>query len=209
MNAKKFYITLIVIIVLLVIATAGVFYGANVMLKRSSTKLSQLKVENAVLEQNEKVYQKAKNDLIKYQDLQSAVNEALPKEKDQAKALKELIQIGNTTGVKIEKIEFTDSTLGDKAKSTASTPAAAGSAVTQAKPIAGISGVQGIEMKVTLAGANTNTSINYNNFIEFLDLVSNNRRSMQIASLNIQPDLKKADLTINIFVKPWMIYSKT
>lgn len=205
MNAKKFYITLIVIIVLLVIATAGVFYGANVMLKRSSTKLSQLKVENAVLEQNEKVYQKAKNDLIKYQDLQSAVNEALPKEKDQAKALKELIQIGNTTGVKIEKIEFTDSTLGDKAKSTASTPAAAGSAVTQAKPIAGISGVQGIEMKVTLAGANTNTSINYNNFIEFLDLVSNNRRSMQIASLNIQPDLKKADLTINIFVKPWMI----
>ncbi len=202
MNAKKFYITLIVIIVLLVIATAGVFYGANVMLKRSSTKLSQLKVENAVLEQNEKVYQKAKNDLIKYQDLQSAVNEALPKEKDQAKALKELIQIGNTTGVKIEKIEFTDSTLGDKAKSTASTPAAAGSAVTQAKPIAGISGVQGIEMKVTLAGANTNTSINYNNFIEFLDLVSNNRRSMQIASLNIQPDLKKADLTINIFVKP-------
>jgi hypothetical protein len=202
MNAKKFYISLIVIIVLLVIATAGVFYGANVMLKRSSTKLSQLKVENAVLEQNEKVYQKAKNDLIKYQDLQSAVNEALPKEKDQAKALKELIQIGNTTGVKIEKIEFTDSTLGDKAKSTASTPAAAGSAVTQAKPIAGISGVQGIEMKVTLAGANTNTSINYNNFIEFLDLISNNRRSMQITSLNIQPDLKKADLTINIFVKP-------
>ena len=202
MNSKKFYISLIVIIVLLVIATAGVFYGANVMLKRSSTKLSQLKVENAVLEQNEKVYQKAKNDLIKYEDLQSAVNEALPKEKDQAKALKELIQIGNTTGVKIEKIEFTDSTLGDKAKSTASTPAAAGSAVTQAKPIAGISGVQGIEMKVTLAGANTNTSINYNNFIEFLDLVSNNRRSMQIASLNIQPDLKKADLTINIFVKP-------
>ncbi len=201
MNSKKVFITLIVIIVLLVIATAGVFYGANILLKKSSTKLSQLKIENAVIEQNEKVYQKAKNDLIKYQDLKVAVNEALPKEKDQAKALKELIQIGNTTGVKIEKIEFTDSTLGDKAKTTTS-PTAAGTAITQAKPISGISGVQGIEMKITLAGPNSNTAINYNSFIEFLDLVSNNRRSMQISNLNIQPNLKKADVTINIFVKP-------
>jgi hypothetical protein len=202
MNAKKVYFSLIAIIVLLVIATAAVFYGANVLLEKSSSKLSQLKTENAVLEQNEKVYQKAKNDLAKYQDLESAVNEALPKEKDQAKALKELIQIGSTTGVKIEKIEFTDSTLGDKAKTSTSSPAAAGSAVTQAKPIAGISGVQGIEMKVTLSGPNEKTALNYNSFINFLDLVSNNRRSMQISNLNIQPNLKKADLTINIFVKP-------
>lgn len=202
MNAKKVYISLIVIIVILVIATAGVFYGANIMLKKSSTKLSQLKIENAVLEQNEKVYQKAKNDLLKYEDLKNAVDEALPKEKDQAKALKELIQIASTTGVKIEKIEFTDSTLGDKAKATGSNPSAATSAVTQAKPITGISGVQGIEMKITLAGPNDKTSINYNSFINFLDLVSNNRRSMQISNLNIQPNLKKADLTINIFVKP-------
>lgn len=204
MNAKKVYFSLIVIIVGLLLATVAVFYGANTLLKKSSNKLSQLKAENAVLEQNEKVYQKAKNDLIKYQDLQSAVNEALPKEKDQAKALKELIQIGSTTGVKIEKIEFTDSTLGDKTKPTATAGSAAGasSAVTQAKPISGISGVQGIEMKVTISGPNDKTPINYNSFINFLDLVSNNRRSMQISNLNIQPNLKKADLTINIFVKP-------
>ncbi len=204
MNAKKVYFSLIVIIVGLLLATVAVFYGANTLLKKSSNKLSQLKAENAVLEQNEKVYQKAKNDLIKYQDLQSAVNEALPKEKDQAKALKELIQIGSTTGVKIEKIEFTDSTLGDKAKpaATAGSATGASSAVTQAKPISGISGVQGIEMKVTIAGPNDKTPINYNSFINFLDLVSNNRRSMQISNLNIQPNLKKADLTINIFVKP-------
>lgn len=201
---------LLAIAVLLTIATFGVLYFANTFLKKSSTKLNQLKIENASIEENERIYTKAKNDLIKYQDLKSAVEDALPKEKDQAKALKELIQISNDTNIKIEKIEFTDSTLGDKIKATSApsttpgngTKPATPNPITQSKPIPGISGVMGIEMKVTVAGANDKTPLNYDNFISFLDKVSYNRRSMQITNLNIQPGLKTAEITINIFVKP-------
>jgi hypothetical protein len=212
MNAKKLFFGLIGLTVALILATAGVFYFANSFLVKSSSKLNNLKVQNSVIEKNEQIYTKARNDLAKNKDLKQTVEDALPKEKDQAKAIKEIIQIGRNTGVKIEKIEFTDSTLGDKAKTTATTPsasspsatpqAAPSATITQAKPIAGISGVQGIEMKVTLAGPNDKTPINYNGFVSFLDQVSNNRRSMQIAQLDIQPGLKKADLKINIFVKP-------
>ena len=211
MNAKKLFFGLIGLTVALILATAGVFYFANSFFVRSSSKLNDLKVQNSVIEKNEQIYTKARNDLAKNKDLKQTVEDALPKEKDQAKAIKEIIQIGKNTGVKIEKIEFTDSTLGDKAKTTATTPSSSASAttpqapsatITQAKPITGISGVQGIEMKVTLSGPNDKTPIDYNGFVSFLDQVSNNRRSMQIAQLDIQPGLKKADLKINIFVKP-------
>lgn len=196
--------------VLLTIATFGVLFFANTFLKKSSVKLNQLKIENASIEENERIYTKAKNDLLKYQDLKSAVEDALPKEKDQAKALKELIQISNDTNIKIEKIEFTDSTLGDKAKVTGApsttpgngTKPVAPNPITQSKPIPGISGVMGIEMKVTVSGVNDKSPLNYDNFISFLDKISYNRRSMQITKLNIQPGLKKAEITVNIFVKP-------
>lgn len=144
MNAKKLFFGLISFTVILVLATAGVFYFANSFLVKNSSKLNDLKLQNSVIEQNEQIYIKARNDYAKNKDLKAAVEEALPKEKDQARALKELIQIGQNTGVKIEKIEFSDSTLGDKAK-TSSTPslvqpqllpaAPAGPAITQAKPI--------------------------------------------------------------------------
>ena len=214
MNAKKLFYALICLAITLTIATFGVLYFANSFLKKRSEKLNQLKIENASVEESERVYTKAKNDLLKYRDLEQAVNDALPKEKNQAKALKEIIQIANDTNIKIEKIEFTDSTLGQKKTSSASSTAStttttnpsttsqSNNQITQAKPIAGISGVLGVEIKITLTGNVENTPINYGNFINFLDKVSYNRRSMQITNLDIQPGLKKIQITLNIFVKP-------
>jgi hypothetical protein len=208
MNAKKVFYLLIGLTVIIVIATGSMLFFADSFLKKNSEKLTQYKKDEKQVQLDERVYTKANNDLKKYTQLglRQAVDEALPKEKDQAKAVKEVLQIATVTGVKIEKIQFTDSTLGDKVKTPAANPngqtVAPSATITQAKPIPGISGVQGIEMTVGLTGANDKTPINYSQFTDFVDKITNNRRSMQISKLTIQPGLKKAELTINIFVKP-------
>ena len=215
MNAKRTYYLLIGLTVVILMATVGVLYLASSLLSKNSQKLVEYKAENAGIEQSKKIYNKAAIDLKKYQPLKAAVDEALPKEKDQAKAVKEIYQIASETGIQIEEIKFTDSTLGQKAKPTTTTPTDNSSAstapkestpatpsITQAKPIKNISGVLGIEMTLKIKPNTTGGTIDYNRFINFIDQLSLNRRSVQITNVTIAPKLKSAELTTLIFVKP-------
>lgn len=209
MNAKKLYYALISLTVMIIIATAGVLYVADSFLKKNSEKLTEYKKEEKQVQLDERVYLKATNDLKKFNQLglREVVNEALPKEKDQARAIKEIFQMAESSNINIDKIQFADSTLGEKPKNATPSTTSGGnnqpasSSITQAKPIAGISGVQGIEMSVGISSINDKIPIDYNRFIDFVNKITNSRRTMQITKLSIQPGLKKAEITINIFVK--------
>lgn len=208
MTAKRLYFILLASMGLLVVgAGAMVYFGYNFMSK-SSDSLVNAKLENIAIEEQEINYAKARKDLEKYEDLGVLLRDVLPKEKDQALAVRELYNIGDETNISVDSIQFPASSLGQKPAATAggTTPTTTtNSTVTQAKAVEGLSGVLGIDVELTLK-PKSGTSIPYDNMIQFLQKVELNRRSMQIKKITVTPDAKNGGLTFNItltiFVKP-------
>ncbi len=195
-----------------ILAIGATVYFGSTLLKKSSDKLLSAKLDNRVVEKQEELYIQAKKNLVKYEELGNTIAKVLPKDKDQARAVEELYKIGDETGIDIVSISFPASTLGVKAAkpaagttNTATTPSAAKSSVTQAKPVDGIQGVQGIDINLTLEPSRGQT-ISYNQMLNFLNKVQNNRRNMQITQVSVQPDVKNGGLnfsvSLRIFVKP-------
>jgi hypothetical protein len=209
-NAKKFYYVLIGILTLLVITVGGSVYVGTSLMKKSSDKLVKIKLDNIGYDAEEQTYLQARKDLDKYASLNETMQKILPKSKDQAKAVKELYQLGDETNIVIDNIQFPTSTLGQKS-TTATNPATSSpggtssKSLTQAKSVEGMPGVMGIDLSVSLQPA-SGTTISYDNMIKFLQKVENNRRSMQIKDITVNADTKSGgvtfDLTLTIFVKP-------
>lgn len=209
MNAKRFYYTLIGSLVLLVAGVGAMAYFGNVLMKKTSEKLVNAKLDNIANETEEANYAQAKKNLEKYSDLSELVAKILPSDKDQARAVSEIYKIGKETGVTITKIEFPSSTLGQKAASSSSTTdtsassatASTAGTVTQAKAVTGLSSVLGIDINIT-----NSTDTTYGQMINFLQKIESNRRSMQIKKISVRPNNEKNvlnfDLTVTIFVKP-------
>jgi len=208
MTAKRLYFVLLASMGLLVIgAGAMVYLGYNFMSK-SSDSLVNAKLENIAIEEQEINYAQARKDLEKYEDLGVLLRDVLPKEKDQALAVRELYKIGDETNISVDSIQFPASSLGQKPATTTggTTPTTTtSSTVTQAKAVEGLSGVLGIDVELTLK-PKSGTSIPYDNMIQFLQKVELNRRSMQVKKITVTPDAKNGGLTFNvtltIFVKP-------
>lgn len=181
MNSKKLYLSLLATMFVLGAASiAGVYYGDK-MLHASSKKLYDLKAESLKLSEQQTTLVKAKDDIERYKEIESIARTVVPQEKDQARTVRELIAIGNRTGVKISNISFSSSTLGtvDKKKKTTED-----SNATQLTPVEGIAGVS--EMEINLQTDNT-TYIPFTTLLTFLKELEQNRRTSQVKSLTVTP----------------------
>lgn len=200
MSAKKFYYLLVVAIALCALLTLGGAYMGTTMMKKSSIKLVQTKLDNIGYDAEEQNFMQARKDLEKYRPLNDVLQKILPKQKDQALAVRELYKIADETGMVIDVIQFPPSTLGQKTTATKQTGTTS-TGVTQAKAVDGMPGVMGIDINVTMKDPTS-----YDNMIRFLQKVELNRRSMQIKSITVGKDSKTKgviiSLTITIFVKP-------
>ena len=202
MNSKRTYFLMIGLTMLAGISIiAAVFYG-NKMLESESQKLLALKVDNKVLEQQQTALLKANKDIAKYGNLEEVTQTIVPQDKDQARAVREIVELAGQSGIKLKSIAFPASTLGNAG----STPAAGGASapISQAKPVTGITGVYSLEMDIV-----PQNRISYYQFIDFLSKLEKNRRTSQVTKITIDPsppDAKTSDisfaLTINIFIKP-------
>ncbi len=211
MNARKVYFAMITVLVLLIGGIGAILYFGNTLLHTQATKLVDAKLENGASEELERSYIKAGKDLETYKNLGETLARILPKDKDQARAVRELYKIADETSIAIDNVRFPNSTLGQKTPAATSTPATTGSTttptetITQAKPVDGIQGVQGIDIDISAIGKNGNT-ISYNNMITFLQKVESNRRSMQVKRITVSPDETRGGVTfaatLTIFVKP-------
>lgn len=219
MNAKRFNTIMIGIFILLVAACIGLTVYANMWLTQRSKQLINTKLDTLALEQKQKASQKAQSVLEENGPTQEMLEKIVPKSKDQAKTVAELLTISKETGVTINSITFPSSELGAVVKpvtgadgSTAQTPTT--SSVTQAKPVEGISGLLGIAVTISQIdrqGGESGSGISYDQMIKFIESIEKNRRTMQIKTLQIQP-LQAASgngiggysltLSLNIFVKP-------
>ncbi len=215
MSTKKVYFGLIGVLVLLVIGAGAALFLGNAMLQSKSSKLVELKLENRVLEEQQVALKQANKDIEKYAELETITKNIVPQDKDQAKSVREIIQIANESGINIASITFPTSTLGaaqpkpapaaDTGGTETPKPAApAAPPVTQVKPVSGINGVY--ELEITIQ-SDANQPTTYASLINFLTKLEQNRRTAQVAQINIQPkpdDIQSLtfSIVINVFIKP-------
>jgi hypothetical protein len=213
MNSKRVFFLMIGVCVLLSAAVLGVVVAGNNILKQQAEKLVDLKLEDRLLDEQQAALTKANQDILEYEELENIAKTVVPQDKDQARAVREIVALARESGISIATISFPSSNLGAKvapakpaAEGEAPAKAAAVPTITQAKPVEGVPGVYALEMTIT---PNAERQVSYYQLLDFLEKLENNRRTAQVTSVKITPITDDGDnpyvsfsLTLNIFVKP-------
>lgn len=201
MTSKKLFLGLMALLVVLSFGLLICVRWADAMLGRQSRTLVELKAENQSLAEQQVQLNKDKKIVAKYTELNTIAQTVVPQDKDQAKAVREIVNLAAQSGIsKLSSIAFPPSTLGGAAGSTKK----AKPQFTQITPVKGISGVYNMELTVTQSDADT---VPYSSFINFLAKLEQNRRTAQVSSISVQPDQEAPDrvsftLVINEYIKP-------
>lgn len=212
MNNRRMYFVMMGVVALLAILNFGAIFAANQVLGSKSGKLSELKLESAVLDEQQGSLSRSKKDVETYAELEKIANTVVPKDKDQAAAVREIVRIAGEHGIELASISFPASTLGQTAAPATTTtteggttaPAAPKTPVTQVQPVEGITGVYSLQITVQ---QDTTSPTSYDNFIGFLEDLERNRRTAQVSTVTVQPnpgdrDLLTFNLTLNAYIKP-------
>ncbi len=208
MNNKRFYFFLLGIIgVLCTLLIASAVFGQKLM-NSQSAKLMNLKLDNQLLDQQQTALGKANSDLLQYAELGILAKTIVPQDKDQAKTIREILNIADENDIPLTAISFPASTLGAPVVATPSsgttTPVNTTPPLSQVKPVVGVTGVY--KMEITVQSDQTNPRP-YANLQNFLAKLEQNRRTSQVSQLVITPNPKDIkllsfSLTINVFIKP-------
>ncbi len=215
-NKRVFYLLVACVGIMSLLVIAGTAY-ANVLLQKESHRLVELKLENRILEEQQTSLVQANRDITKYEDLEKIANAVVPKDKDQAKTVREIVAIAEEMGITLSSITFPASTLGQQpapvkapaadtegGETATPAPKPATPPVTQVKPVEGISGVFNLEITMQ---QDSRHPVAYSRFIDFLKRLEQNRRTAQVSSITVQPqpsnrNLVTFNLVLNVYIKP-------
>lgn len=198
MNSKNLFSVLVGVLILLAV---GVLIGArqaNSMLEHQSHTLAKLKATDQALAAQKVQLEKNKKDIAKYAELNRIAQTVVPQDKDQAEAVREIVNLATASGIpKLSSIAFPASTLGG-------TKVLTGKGLTQVTPVKGIPGVYDLQITVTQS---TDDLVPYSSFTAFLSRLEQNRRTAEVSSISVQPDTKNPNLVsftlvIDEFIKP-------
>jgi hypothetical protein len=218
-SSKRLYFGLVAIVCLLLVGLVAGAYGANSLLSARATKLTNLKAKDQALNQEQLSLVQAKKDIKKYASLEQITQAVVPEDKDQAEAVREIVNIAATNGISLATITFPESTLGNTTTTAtgvsapaSATPAPSAAALlnsnatklSQLQPVKNIPGVYDLQINVQ---SDPNGPVAYNSFINFLSALEHNRRTAQISTITLQPDSDNSNmltfaLTLNEYIKP-------
>ena len=223
MSSKRLYFLLIGTLVLLACGLVGGTYEANKLFTAQSQKLTTYKAESLALDSEQASIAKSSHDIVYYADLDKIAKAVVPQDKNQAEAVREIVNLAKTYDINLASISFPASTLGNTvAPASGATPAAASPAATakspsvalsQLTPVKNIPGVY--QLPITIQ-SDTNKPVLYSNFINFLAALENNRRTSQVSTISIAPvstvqgskagtsnsTLISFNLALNEYIKP-------
>ena len=219
MNSKRLYFALLGLIGLLFVGLLFGTYSANQLLAKKADRLSTLKAESQALSDERLTLRKAKGDIAKYESLEKIVKTVVPEDKDQAEAVRELVNIAASKGISLGSISFPASTLGSGVKTglggtaasssaaATTTPSAAGgksNALSQLQPVKNIPGVYLLQITVQ---SDSQHPVTYDRIIAFLSALEHNRRTAQVSSITLQPNNGQRNylnftLVLNTYIKP-------
>jgi len=199
-----------------VILFFAIALGGLNLLSTQSQKLVELKQQNSAANAQASSLASSKKQVEQYAYFNTVAKTVLPSDKDQAQAVLDIFRLADQAGISIANITFPASNLGAKPSAKASSDAATASsktAISQAKPVEGITGLYSLELIITPQtgiGVPEAKKVSYQKFLDFLDRIERNRRTAQITQVNIQPETSASGpsqfidftLTINIFMKP-------
>ncbi len=216
--SKRLYFVLIALIGLLLFGLVAGAYGANRLLTTRAAKLTNFKAESLALDQQQLSLATAKKEVKTCVSLRQIAQSVVPEDKDQAEAVREVVNIAGANGINLGAINFPASTLGSSAvgttNGTASTPAAPTlqpaspnsktTKLSQLLPVKNIPGVY--DLQITVQG-DPNKPVQYNSFVNFLTALEHNRRTAQISAITLQPSTTNPNLlvftlTLNEYIKP-------
>lgn len=218
LSSRKVFFGMIAALTLVVCLTFGALYLGQKILQSQSKKLVGLRLDNAVLDEQQKAIVIAKKDIEKYAELDKIAKAIVPEEKDQAETILQIVNLAKANGITINAFVFQNSTLGQAAPSSSgssssssgtsggstTTPKPTTPPVTQAQPVQGIKGVYALP--ITLQ-QDTKSPCTFDQMVAFLRGLEQNRRTAQETQITITPDGKNPNLLtfqmqLNLFIKP-------
>lgn len=208
MTSKNVFFGLLAGITITVLGTGFVFMRGNQLLEKKSEELVELKAANEALETQSIELVTAKQEIERYSDLENITQSIVPQDKDQARAVAEIVTLAAQNGIALREINFPSSNLGTSPQASGGqrgrSSGSRSSTPSQITPVDGIKGVYSLE--VTIVPQNY---VNYGQFIQFLASLEKNRRIAQVTKISIDPQTTDSNtplvdflLTINIFTKP-------
>lgn len=197
MNAKStFKLLMGAIFLLSVLLVLSVFYGTSRLESRNQA-LQDAKIDREVINIREQSLFQARKDIEQYSQLEEVAARVIPQEKDQARTVREIIAIAERSGVRIANVSFPTSNLG-----TGGAAATESSALTQATPVQGLPGLFELSLSIQIA-----EPVPFANFIQFLEGLEQNRRTSQVNSVSIVPELNNRSnvtfsINLSVYLKP-------
>jgi hypothetical protein len=189
---------------LLVILT---LFGANLVvgkLRNQGDTLVSLKAKQQALTQEKANLVTAKAEVKKYAELETIAQAVVPQDKDQAEAVREIVNLAQANGITLTTVSFPYSTLGLITGSTpTSTTTPSSLSLSQLTAVKGIPGVY--SLPITIEDNSNSTAVSYTAFYNFLTSLEQNRRTSLVTGLNIQPlpnGLVTFSLNVNEYIKP-------
>jgi hypothetical protein len=211
MNSKRMYLAMLAVIGLLLIGMVAGAYGINSLLASRSKKLVGLKAQSQALDQEQISLKSAKKNIQKYAELEKITKSVVPEDKNQAEAVREIVNIAAARDVKLASVTFPASTLGTLPGGGTTGAAAAPTAgnakkdnLSQLQPVKNITGVYQLVIAVT---GDANQPVSYDNFVGFLSDLEHNRRTAQVGGITLQPSTQNRNLltfslSLNEYIKP-------
>lgn len=200
MNTKHVSYLMSASLGLLILGLVGTAYIANGLLEKQAKTLYDLKLKKQVMDEEQKSLITAKKNVEKYNTLDKIARTIVPQDKDQAQAVREIVKLASESKIPLSSITFPTSSLG------ASTPTAAsgGKNLTQLTPVVGVAGLYVMPITVTQAAGE---AVSYNQFIEFLKRLEQNRRTAQISNIVLNPNPQNPSgvtftLIVDRYIKP-------
>jgi hypothetical protein len=201
MKSKQIFYLLLAVLVVLGACFFAVGYGANKLLVAQAAQLSKLKADSQIVDITQASLNKNKKDIAKYSSLNKIAQTIVPQDKDQAVAVREIVNLASQSGInRLSSITFPASSLGTLMGGVVGGT----SKLTQVVPVKGISGVYDLPISVSQDSSST---VSYSQLITFIQKLEQNRRTAQVSSISIEPAADHPNqvaftLTIDEFIKP-------
>ena len=215
-----FYLMLLGIGVFVIIILVTFNYLSSTF-TRKSNELAQLKGQVQSLSSQQTRLIVAKQQVKKYSNIKTIVQQIVPQNKNQAATILDIINIAQQNGITLDSITLPSSSLGSSSiPSTAAVPststkasavaaaAAANSIAIATSQLTQVNGIPGVYiLPIQIAVSNTQHAVSYSNFYNFINALQNNRLTSQINNITIQPSSSNINsitfsFTINIYIKP-------
>lgn len=215
MTTKRFFFLMVALSVVLPALIITTIVGGNKLLKSQASKLADLRAQNQVVEDQKIALVRGKEDIERYSELDEIAKAIVPQDKDQARTIREINAIAAESGISLQAVTFTESSLGEAAQpsaqnknqtsSTSSTASTAQnqSGLTQVTPVEDIPGVYALQITISPPAEKP---IPYQQFLSFLEKLENNRRTAHVDNISVTPVEGSSGitftLTLNVYVKP-------